>query len=73
MLKSEVTAAFVFATIIILMFAMPSIVLADSDKDYCYDQVGDGEPCFHTKIQCRQDQKNDAIAESPCYNEDRTV
>ena len=72
MLKSEVTA-FAFATIMILMFAMPSTVLADSDKDYCYDQVGDGEPCFHTKIQCRQDQKNDEIAESPCYNKDRSA
>ena len=57
----------------ILLFAMPIIVLADSDKDYCYDQVGDGHPCFDTKKQCRQDQKNDEIAESPCYNKDRAV
>jgi hypothetical protein len=70
MLKSELTA---FATIMILMFAMPSIVLADSDKDYCYDRVGDGEPCFDTKKQCREDQKNDVIAESPCYNKDTTI
>jgi hypothetical protein len=70
MLKSELTA---FATIMILMFAMPSIVLADSDKDYYYDQVGDGEPCFDTKKHCREDQKKDEIAESPCYNKDRAV
>jgi hypothetical protein len=55
------------------MFAMPSIVLADSDKDYCYDQVGDGHSCFDTKKQCRQHQKNDEIAESPCYNKDTTA
>ena len=68
MLKSELTA---FATIMILMFAMPSIVLADSDN--CYDQVGDREPCFDTKEHCREDQKKDEIAESPCYNKDRAV
>ena len=70
MLDFELTA---FATIMILLFATPSIVLADSDKDYCYDQVGDGHPCFDTKKQCRHDQKNDEIAESPCYNKDTTV
>jgi hypothetical protein len=70
MLDTELTA---FATIMILLFAMPSFVLADSDKDYCYDQVGDGHPCFDTKKQCRHDQKHDEIAESPCYNKDTTV
>jgi hypothetical protein len=44
---------------------------SDNDKDYCYDQVGDGHFCF-SKKECRQDQKNDEIAESPCYNKDRT-
>jgi hypothetical protein len=57
----------------ILAFLMPSIVSAQSDKDYCYDEVGDGHPCFDTKKECRHDQKNDVIAESPCYNKDRTV
>jgi hypothetical protein len=61
-----------FAIIMIVTFAMPSIVFADSDKDYCYDQVGDGHPCSDTKKECRHDQKNDEIAESPCYNKDRT-
>ena len=63
---------FAFATIVILTFAMPSMVLSDSDKDYCYDQVGDGHPCFDTKQKCRQEQKSDDIAESHCYNEDMT-
>jgi hypothetical protein len=42
-----------------------------SDKDYCYDQVGDGNFCFDTKQMCRQEQKHDQIAESHCYNKDR--
>jgi len=42
-----------------------------SDKDYCYDQVGDGYFCFDTKLMCRQEQKHDEIAESHCYNKDR--
>jgi hypothetical protein len=49
---------------------MPSMVLAYSDKDYCFDQVGDGHPCFDSKQKCRQEQKSDDIAESLCYNED---
>jgi hypothetical protein len=64
---------FAFATIVILAFAMPSIVLAGTDKDYCYDQVGDGHPCFDSKQKCRQEQKGDDIAESPCYNKDRAL
>ncbi|MGH9973949.1 MAG: hypothetical protein ACRD93_08640 [Nitrososphaeraceae archaeon] len=51
-----------------------NVARADShrDEDYCYDQVGDGHPCFDTKKECGHEQKNDEIAESPCYNQDRT-
>ncbi len=44
---------------------------SERDKDYCYDQVGDGHFCFDTKKNCRQEQKSDEVAESPCYNKDR--
>jgi hypothetical protein len=44
---------------------------SDKDKDYCYDQVGDGHFCFNTKEKCRHEQNSDNIAESPCYNKDR--
>lgn len=44
--------------------------LAWSDKDWCYDQVGDGHPCFETKNKCKHEAKLDE-AESPCYNQDR--
>jgi hypothetical protein len=42
---------------------------ADTDKNYCYDQVGDGHGCFETKQKCKGEQKKDEIAESPCYNQ----
>ena len=44
---------------------------SNKDKDYCYDQVGDGHFCFNTKEKCRLEKKSDDIAESPCYNNDR--
>ena len=48
-----------------------SIVNADRDKDFCYDQVGDGHFCFEKEKRCDKAQKHDEIAESPCYNQDR--
>ncbi len=48
-----------------------SSVNADKDKDLCYDQVGDGHPCFEKESRCEKVQKHDEIAESPCYNQDR--
>ncbi len=47
-----------------------NILFADSDKDFCYDQVGDGHFCFDTKEKCKHEQKHDGIAESHCYKED---
>jgi hypothetical protein len=44
---------------------------SDNDKDYCYDQVCDGDVCFDTKKKWIHEQKQDEIAESPCYNKDR--
>lgn len=62
---------FLLSVAVIVTYSIPSIILANSDKDYCYDQVGDGHFCFDTKENCRQEQKTDEIAESPCYNKDR--
>ncbi|MDP9306495.1 MAG: hypothetical protein M3O68_09165 [Thermoproteota archaeon] len=64
-------------TVIILIVALIdnlsylSPVNADKDKDYCYDQVGDGHFCFEKENRCVKVQKHDEIAESPCYNRDR--
>ena len=50
-----------------------SFNIAWSDKDFCYDQSGSGHFCFDTKKDCKHEQKQDDIAETPCYNKDRTA
>ena len=64
---------FIFLIVVTFMasYFIPSTILASSDKDFCYDQVGDGHFCFGTEKQCEKRLKHDDIAESPCYNEDR--
>jgi len=73
MMKSKIILPLV--TIMTLTLALISssysVARADSDKDFCYDQVGDDQFCFNTKQKCKHEQKHDGIAESPCYNEDR--
>jgi len=57
--------------ITVLQAKNEALSIPDSDKDFCYDQVGDDQFCFNTKQKCKHEQKHDEIAESPCYNEDR--
>jgi hypothetical protein len=65
----------VVITLVILGIALVSSNVGwsdlEKDKDYCYDEVGDGHFCFDTKKNCIREQKSDAVAESPCYNMDR--
>lgn len=62
--------------IITLVLSLVSILIAsnlasvNADKDFCYDQVGDGRHCFEKEKRCDLAQKHDELAESPCYNED---
>jgi len=42
---------------------------ANADIDFCYDLVGDGHHCFEKKVKCEIVNKDDSMAESPCYNE----
>jgi hypothetical protein len=42
---------------------------ANADISSCYDQIGDGHYCFEKKEKCEIANKDDSIAESPCYNE----
>jgi len=63
--------AFVLVMAIISSLSSFSSVNADKDKDLCYDEVGDGHPCFEKESRCEKVQKHDEIAESPCYNQDK--
>ena len=72
-MNSKLIAPLVTVLILSAIISTASYNIAWSDKDYCYDQVGDGHFCFDTKKKCRPEQKQDDIAESPCYNKDRTA
>jgi hypothetical protein len=61
------TIIIAFGVFIMLVFIIPNLVTAASNRDFCYDQVGDGQECFQTLQKCKQEQKLDEIAESPCY------
>lgn len=64
---------FTIITLVLLLVSILSLSYLSSvnaDKDFCYDQVGDGRHCFEKEKRCDQAQKNDELAESPCYTED---
>ena len=52
----------------ILLVAVTTTTLVNATDSFCYDQVGDGHHCFDTEKKCKQIQKHDDIAESPCYS-----
>ncbi len=76
-MNSKLIAPLVTVLILSAIISVASYNIAwskpDKDKDYCYDQFGDGHFCFDTKKKCRYEQKQDDIAKSPCYNKDRTA
>jgi len=64
---------------ILMLVAMASMAVVVNisnevfaDNDYCYDQAGNGHFCFHQIDTCKHQQGHDDIAETPCYNKDRT-
>ena len=66
------------ASAILMLVAIASVtVVVDSfstvfaDEDFCYDQAGNGHLCFHQRDTCKHEQRNDQIADTPCYNKDR--
>lgn len=62
-------------TVSILSAILSAIIYANSynvalgDEDFCYDQVGDGQHCFEALQKCKNQQRHDDIAESPCYRD----
>lgn len=58
--------------LILLAILSVSIPIAWSDKDNCYDEAGSGHFCFDTQKNCKHEQRQDDIAETPCYNKDGT-
>ena len=58
---------FLVSVALIVTYSIPRIILANSDKNYCYVQIGDGHFCFDTEKQREKKLKNDEKAESTCY------
>ena len=62
-------------TYLVTVAIMSAIIYANSynvawgDEDFCYDQVGDGQHCFEDLQKCKNQQRHDDIAESPCYRD----
>jgi hypothetical protein len=50
------------------IFSVSYLSSVTADKDYCYDQVGDGHYCFVKEKKCEKVEKHNEIAESSCYN-----
>lgn len=62
-------------TYLVTVSILSAIINANSynvalgDEDFCYDQVGDGQHCFEALQKCKNQQRHDDIAESPCYRD----
>jgi hypothetical protein len=60
-------------TISLLLFGpsiVPNLSSGESERGFCYDEVGDNEFCFNSEEDCNKSQKDNQIAESNCYEED---
>jgi hypothetical protein len=56
----------------LLLFGLsivPNLSLGESERGFCYDEVGDNEFCFKSEEDCNNSQKDNQIAESNCYEE----
>jgi hypothetical protein len=53
--------------ILLLSLTVANSLFVNASKSFCYDQVGGSHDCFETEKKCKQVQKHDEIAESPCY------
>jgi hypothetical protein len=57
----------------LLLFGLsivPNLSLGESERGFCYDEVGDNEFCFKSQQDCNKSQKDNQIAESNCYEEE---
>jgi hypothetical protein len=53
--------------ILLLSLTVAKSLFVNASKSFCYDGVGGSHHCFETEKKCKQVQKHDEIAESPCY------
>lgn len=62
-----IISSVLIGVILLLSLTVANSLFVNASKSFCYDQVGGSHNCFETEKKCKQVQKHDEIAESPCY------
>ena len=62
-----IISSVLIGVILLLSLTLANSLFVNASKSFCYDQVGGSHDCFETEKKCKQVQKHDEIAESPCY------
>ena len=62
-----ILSSVLIGVILLLSLTVANSLFVNASKSFCYDQVGGSHHCFETEKKCKQVQKHDEIAESPCY------
>jgi len=62
-----IISSVLIGVILLLSLTVANSLFVNASKSFCYDQVGGSHDCFETEKKCKQVQKHDEIAESPCY------
>lgn len=69
LLNKLILSSFISSALLSGIFSL-SEDSANGDIDFCYDQIGDGHYCFEKKGKCEIANKDDSMAESPCYHDE---
>jgi hypothetical protein len=71
MLRIRISLLIIMISLLLFgLSIVPNLALGDSERGFCYDEVGDNEFCFNSEEDCNKSQKDNQIAESNCYEED---
>ena len=62
-----IISSVLIGVILLLSLTVANSLFVNASKSFCYDHVGGSHNCFETEKKCKQVQKHDEIAESPCY------
>jgi hypothetical protein len=72
MMNRKVSAILILVAMASITILVNSFSIVFADEDFCYDEAGSGHFCFHQRDTCKHEQRHDEIAETPCYNKDRS-
>ena len=70
MVTNQILLLHIIISVPLLSIGFSNYHLVNIILDFCYDEVGDGHYCFEKMEKCEYAEKDDQIAETPCYSED---